>query len=71
MGHFVIHEIRHGAIVYRDGDNLQEMAIEAGIKMPSLVRDTRPGSRQVSAAVKSVEAIPLVGPNGIELAGGN
>ncbi len=55
VGHFVIHEIRHGAIVYRDGDNLQEMAIEPGMSTPSLVRDLRPGSRQVSAAVADHE----------------
>jgi hypothetical protein len=55
VGHFVIHEIRHGAIVYRDGDNLREMAVEWGVSMPTVVRDIRPGTRQVSAAVADHE----------------
>jgi hypothetical protein len=73
VGHFVIHEIRHGAIVYRDGDNLREMAIEAGMSTSSIVRDTRPGTRQVSAAIENVSVdLPIpAGPNGIELAAGN
>jgi hypothetical protein len=28
VGHFVIHEIRKGMIVYRDGEQLREMAVE-------------------------------------------
>jgi len=51
IGHFVIQQIRRGMIVYRDGEQLREMAVERGASMPSLVRDTRLGSRQVSAAV--------------------
>jgi hypothetical protein len=49
VGHFVIHEIRHGAIVYRDGDNLQEMAIE-----PSLVQAPAP------APARSVRRSPTM-----------
>jgi hypothetical protein len=73
VGHFVIHEIRHGAIVYRDGDNLREMALEPGMNTPSIVRDLRPGARQVSAAVENVSVdLPIpAGPNNIEIAGGN
>jgi hypothetical protein len=71
VGHFVIHEIRHGAIVYRDGDNLREMAIEPGMSTPSLVRDLRPGARQVSAAIEDVSlALPIIdGPNSTKIAG--
>jgi hypothetical protein len=71
--HFVIHEIRHGLIVYRDGDNLREMAVETGMGPLSLVQDTRLGVRKVSAAVERVgAAIPVEdGPNSIEIAGGN
>jgi hypothetical protein len=56
LGHFVIHEIRRGMIVYRDGEQLREMAVEHGASAPSLVRDVRSGSLQVSAAVGDVEA---------------
>jgi hypothetical protein len=47
LGHFVIEEIRRGAIVYRDGNNLREMAVEHGASPPGIVRDIRPGSRRV------------------------
>jgi hypothetical protein len=73
VGHFVIHEIRRGAVVYRDGDNLREMAVERGASPPSIVRDLRPGSLRVSAAISGTDSITpvLVGPNSIEIAGGN
>jgi hypothetical protein len=71
--HFVIHEIRHGLIVYRDGDNLREMAVEPGMSAPSLVQDTRLGVRKVSAAVDGIGTLAPVGngPNSIEIAAGN
>jgi len=58
LGHFVVQEIRRGALVYRDGASLREMTLEPGPNPSSLVRDIRPGSRQVSAAVdfNSLEA---------------
>jgi hypothetical protein len=34
VGHFVIHEIRRGMIVYRDGEQLREMAVEHGASVP-------------------------------------
>jgi hypothetical protein len=73
VGHFVIHEIRRGAIVYRDGDNLREMAVEHDASPPSIVRDLRPGSVRVSAAIGGTDSVTpaLAGPNGIEIAGGN
>jgi hypothetical protein len=73
VGHFTIHEIRRGAIVYRDGDNLREMAVERRASLPSIVRDLRPGSIRVSAAVGGTDSVTpaLAGPNGIEIAGGN
>ena len=73
LGHFVIHEIRRGAIVYRDGENLREMAVERSASPPSLVRDLRPGSLKVSAAMDGGSpTLPAPsGPNGVETAGGN
>lgn len=69
LGHFVIQEIRRGAIVYRDGDNLREMAVEHSASPPGIVRDIRPGSRRVSAADT---VIPIsTGPNSIEITSGN
>jgi hypothetical protein len=50
LGHFVIHEIRRGMIVYRDGEQLREMAVERGTALPRLVRDPRPGSPTARAA---------------------
>jgi hypothetical protein len=60
VGHFVIHEIRRGAIVYRDGDNLREMAVEHDASLPSIVRDLRPGSLRVSAAIGSTDSVTPV-----------
>jgi hypothetical protein len=73
VGHFIIHEIRRGAIVYRDGNNLREMAVEHDASLPSIVRDLRPGSLRVSAAVGGTDDVTpaLAGPNGIGIAGGN
>ncbi len=51
-GHFVIEEIRRGSITYRDGDQVREMTVERGLSLPSIVRDVRPGARQVSAAIE-------------------
>ena len=69
VGHFVIHEIRRGVIVYRDGEQLREMAVERGASMPSLVRDTRLGSRQVSAAVGGANVLSAasIDTNSIEV----
>jgi len=50
LGHFVVHQIRRGMIVYRDGDKLREMAVETGASLPGIVQDIRPGGRKVSAA---------------------
>jgi hypothetical protein len=71
--HFVIHEIRHGLIVYRDGDNLREMAVESGMRTPRLVQDARLGVRKVSAAVDGIGTLAPVGdgPNSVEIAAGN
>jgi hypothetical protein len=71
VGHFVIHEIRQGAIVYRDGDQLREMAVDVAAAPRSLVRDIRPGSRTASAAVEGAGiALPIpAGPNNVTLSG--
>ncbi len=73
LGHFVIHEIRKGMIVYRDGDQLREMTVERGASVPSLVRDMRSGSRQISGdmGVPSMTAPVPAGPNSAEIAGGD
>jgi hypothetical protein len=73
LGHFVIHEIQRGAIVYRDGEDLREMAVERSASPPSLVRDLRFGSRKVSAAMDGGSPIlpAPAGPNGVETAGGD
>ena len=54
VGHFVIHEIRQGAVVYRDGDQLCEMTVDVAAAPRRLVRDIRPGSRTASAAVEGL-----------------
>jgi len=73
VGHFVIHEIRRGMIVYRDGEQLREMAVEHGASVPSLVRDNRPGSLQVSSAADNPAAVVSspAGPNDAGPIGGN
>jgi len=73
LGHFVIQEIRRGMIVYRDGDNLREMAVEHGASVPGIVRDARRGSLQVSSAADDAPATlsAPAGPNSVELSGGN
>jgi len=45
VGHFVIHEIRRGVIVYRDAERSREMGVEQGASTPGIVRDARSGSR--------------------------
>ncbi len=71
VGHFVIHEIRQGAVVYRDGDQLREMTVDIAAAPRSLVRDIRPGSRTASAAVEGpgVVAPTSAGPNIVTLIG--
>jgi len=71
LGHFVVREIRRGSITYRDGDNLREMLVEPGTSLPSIVRDIRPGTRQVSAAVGGGHVRPsaAVDTNSIEIGG--
>lgn len=71
VGHFVIHEIRRGAIVYREGDQLREMTVDVAAAPRSLVRDIRPGSRTASAAIEGlgVVAPTSAGPNIVTLIG--
>ena len=71
VGHFVIHEIRQGAVVYRDGDQLREMTVDVAAAPKSLVRDIRPGFRTASAAVEGagVVAPTSAGPNIVTLIG--
>ena len=70
-GPFVIHEIRRGTIIYREGDILCEAALDQGVRPPSIVHDLRGGSRKVSAAVGDAmrSAATPVGPNDVEITG--
>jgi len=71
VGHFVIHEIRQGAIVYRDGDQLREMTVDVAAGPRSLVRDIRPGTRTASAAIEGPGVVvpTSAGPNIVPLIG--
>jgi hypothetical protein len=53
IGHFTIHEIRPGSIVYLDGDKLCEMAIERGTASTMAVASDS-GSPAVSHSQKTV-----------------
>ncbi len=68
VGHFVIGEIRRGSISYRDGDQVRQMSVEPASSPPSLVRDIRPGVRQVSAAV-GASPLAAVDGNSVEVSG--
>jgi hypothetical protein len=70
-GPFVVHEIRRGTIIYREGDILCEAALDQGVRPPSIVHDLRGGSRKVSAAVGDAmrSAATPVGPNDVEITG--
>jgi hypothetical protein len=72
IGHFVIHEIRRGVVVYRDGEQLHEMAVEHRMSRTSLVRSVQGGSLKVSAAVGNWGTIrlPPAGPDDIEIGSG-
>jgi len=65
LGHFVVHEIRKGIIVFRNGDDLCELAVQRRRALRSLVRDVRPSSHKVSAAVDESGIVlpPPAGPN--------
>lgn len=69
IGHFVVHEIRQGAVVLRNGEQRCELAVERNRVRRTLVRDVQPGTRLVSAAVDSTAAVlpAPAGPNGVEL----
>lgn len=71
FGSFQIHEIRRGGIVYRQGDQLHEVAIDHAFDRPSIVRDASVDSQKVLAAIDS-PARPLptpAGPNDITIGG--
>lgn len=66
---FIIHEVRRGAITYREGDILCEASLDQGMRLPSLVRDPRGGSQRVSTAVEGAiqgMAAPA-GPNDVQI----
>jgi len=69
LGHFVVHEIKRGVVVFQDGEQLLEMSVEHTPASRSLVRGTRSGTRQLSAIMNESGARlpPPAGPNGIEV----
>jgi len=66
-GSFQIHEIRRGEIVYRQGDQLHEVAIDHPLDRPSIVRDIRVDSQRLSAAIRPFPT--PAGPNDVEITG--
>jgi hypothetical protein len=68
IGHFVVHEIRQGAVVLRDGEQLRELAVERRRQSRTLVRDVRAGARRVSAAIDGPAFVlpSPAGPNSVE-----
>lgn len=66
VGHVVIHEIRQDGIVYRGGDQLREIAVEAVAGPTSIVQDVRRGfGRSIAAARDATVPLPSpVEPNG-------
>jgi hypothetical protein len=51
VGHFTVHEIRHGTVVLRDGDNVRELAVERAAIQQGLVKEVRPAASQAKALV--------------------
>lgn len=64
---FQIHEIRRGEIVYRQGDELHQVAIDHPVDRPSIVRDTRIDAQRLSAAIRPLLA--PAGPNDVGITG--
>jgi len=56
LGSVVVQEVRPGAIVYRDGDQFREAAVEHGPGRPSLVRDVRDPKRDIAGLGKVATA---------------
>jgi len=67
LGHFVVHEIRQGAVVFRQGQDLKEVAVDQSQKTRGLVRDVHTAAPKVSVA--AVDELPLsdsgTGPNDV------
>jgi len=61
FGSFVVHEVRAGAVVYRDGNQLREAVVEHGVALPSVVRDVRPGSNAITTAVADADVPRVAG----------
>ncbi|MGE5295214.1 MAG: hypothetical protein ACM3VT_10335 [Solirubrobacterales bacterium] len=71
FGAFAIHEIRRGQIVYRQGDQLYEVAIDHQVDQSSIVRGAHVDSPRVSAAAGHGlgNLSTPTGPNDIEISG--
>jgi len=67
LGHFVVHEIRQGAVVFRQGQDLKEVAVDKPQETKGLVRDVRTAEPKISVA--AVDELPLLdsatGPNDV------
>jgi len=71
LGHFVVHEIRKGMVVFRSGDDLRELAVKKGRASRSLVRGVRSDSRQANAVVstRGLALPPSIDADRCEVAG--
>ncbi|MBN1359295.1 MAG: hypothetical protein JW993_01830 [Sedimentisphaerales bacterium] len=57
IGHFVVHEIKQGAVVLRNGEQQCELAVERSRLRRTLVRGVLAGTQQVSAAMPDSNSI--------------
>jgi len=64
---FLIHEIRRGEIVYRQGNQLHQVAIDHPIDPPSAVRNWVEGPERLTAAMHPLPT--PAGPNDLDIAG--
>ena len=73
IGHFVVHEIRRGILVFRDGEQLHEVNVEREPSLRRLVRDNPGGAQKVSSALSGDTAAlsACVGVDSLEADGGS
>jgi len=64
---FLIHEIRRGEIVYRQGDQLYQVAIDHPIDRQSVARDIAECPEQLTAAIRPLST--PAGPNDLDITG--
>ena len=59
LGHFVVDQIKHGAIVYRGGEQKHEMKVQPGPPQASLVRGHRAGAGAMSNGTAALQPVAL------------